>query len=360
MSAKTESPDPLSDPGPPSSGEDPDRFERQSRFAPLGPEGQERLASAKVLVVGCGALGSVLAQWLTRAGIGELRLVDRDIVEETNLPRQVLFTERHARDGAPKALASTETLEAIGGPTRIIPHIAHVDADRLLELADGVDLVLDGTDNMATRYLINDFAVREGTPWIYAGVVSSGGLVLPVLPGVGPCLRCLFRDPPPPGTLPTCDTAGVIGPAVGAIASLQAGLALRLLGGREPLRPGLVEIDVWSGTTRRLEVPRADDCPCCGDRSFEFLEGGGEVEAVSLCGRNTVQVLPASSVPPPTIDAVAEQLTGAGITCQRVGPLLRFTAEDHRFTLFPDGRTLVEGTEDTARALALVARWIGA
>ncbi|MEM1449772.1 MAG: ThiF family adenylyltransferase [Planctomycetota bacterium] len=337
-----------------------DRFARQTRFAPLGPEGQARLAESSVLVVGCGALGGVLAQWLTRAGVGTLHLVDRDVVEPTNLPRQVLFTEQHAMDGAPKAHASAETLRAVGGPTRIVPHVAHLDADLLLELGAGVDLVLDGTDNMGTRYLINDFAVREGTPWIYAGVVSGGGVVLPVLTGEGPCLRCLFPDPPPPGTLPTCDTAGVLGPAVGAVASLQAGLAMRLLAGREPLVPALVEVDAWSGTTRHLQVPRVPACPCCGARAFDFLEGGGETEAVSLCGRNTVQVLPSGSSAAPSPDAIEEQLAGAGVASQRVGPLLRFTADGHRFTLFPDGRALVEGTEDTERALSLVARWIGA
>ena len=203
------------------------RFERQARFAPLGVAGQQRLAERRVLIVGCGALGGVLAQWLTRAGVGELVLVDRDVVEETNLPRQVLFTEEHAAAGAPKVTAAAETLASIGGPTRITPHAVHLNADQLLELGAGVDLILDGTDNMATRYLVNDYAVREGVPWIYAGVVSSGGLVLSVQPGEGPCLRCVFPDPPPPGALPTCDTAGVLGPAVGAIASMQAGLALR-------------------------------------------------------------------------------------------------------------------------------------
>ncbi|MEM9800622.1 MAG: ThiF family adenylyltransferase [Planctomycetota bacterium] len=336
------------------------RFARQTRFAALGPKGQERLGEARVLVVGCGALGGVLAQWLARAGVGELVLVDRDVVEDSNLPRQVLFTERHAQEGVPKALASAESLAAIGGPTRVLPHAAHLDADLLLELGAGVDLVLDGTDNMATRYLVNDFAVREGIPWIYGGVVSSGGLVMPVLPDAGPCLRCVFPDPPPAGVLPTCESAGVIGPAVGAIASVQAGLALRILAGGEPVVPALVEIDVWAPSTRQLSVSRAPSCPCCGDRTFEFLEGAPETEAVTLCGRNTVQVLPRASGAPPSLDAIAAQLDRADVECLRSGPFLRFGADDHRFTLFPDGRCLVEGTEDTERALALVARWIGA
>lgn len=336
------------------------RFERQARFAPLGEAGQRRLAERRVLLVGCGALGGVLAQWLARAGVGELVIVDRDVVEVTNLPRQVLFTEAHAREGVPKVTAAAESLALVGGPTQVTPHAAHLDADRLLDLGEGVDLILDGTDNMGTRYLVNDFAVREATPWIYAGVVSAGGLVLPVLPGRGPCLRCVFPDPPPPGTLPTCDTAGVLGPAVGAIASTQAGLALRLLAADEPPEPALVELDVWSGTARRLPVPRADACPCCGDRRFEFLEGGAVDEATSLCGRNTVQVLPPAGAPAPVMELIEGALRGAGLEPARVGPLLRFTAEEHRVTLFPDGRALVEGTEDTSRARAVVARWVGA
>ena len=336
------------------------RFERQARFAPLGAAGQARLAERRVLLVGCGALGGALAQWLTRAGVGELILVDRDFVEETNLPRQVLFTAAHAAAGTPKVTAAVESLSPIGGPTVLTPHAVHLDADRLLELGQGVDLVLDGTDNMGTRYLVNDFSVRGGVPWIYAGVVSGGGLVLPVLPGTGPCLRCVFPDPPPPGTLPTCDTAGVLGPAVGAIASMQAGLALRILGGEGPPDPALVELDVWSGTARRLPVPRAAGCPCCAERRFDFLEGAVADEAVSLCGRNTVQVLAAPGAPAPAMDLIAENLGAAGVDAARVGPLLRFTADGHRVTLFPDGRALVEGTEDTSRARAIVARWVGA
>lgn len=338
-----------------------DRFARQTRFGQLGPEGQEALGRSTVLIVGCGALGGVVAQWLCRAGVGRLLLVDRDIVEETNLPRQVLFSAAHAAAGTPKAHATAETLAAVGGPTELVPHARHLDGALLAELGSDADLILDGTDNMATRYLVNDHAVATGTPWIYGGVVSGGGIVLPVVPGEqGPCLRCLFRDPPPPGTLPTCDTAGVIGPAVGAVASMEAGLALRILAGREPVEPGLVELDAWNGTARRLAVPRDPGCPCCGDREFPFLEGAEVTEAVSLCGRNTVQVLPAAGAPRPDVDALEESLGRAGTAVLRVGPLLRFEADGCRFTLFPDGRTLVEGTDDTGRAQALAARWIGA
>ncbi len=336
-----------------------DRFARQTRFAPLGTRGQEALASSRVLIVGCGALGGVLAQWLTRAGVGHLTLVDRDIVEETNLPRQVLFSAEDARVGAPKAHAAKAALAAAGGPTQIDAHAVHLDAGVLSDLGRGQHLILDGTDNMSTRYLINDACVRDGTPWIYGGVVSGAGLVMPILPGTGPCLRCIFRDPPPPGTLPTCDTAGVIGPAVGAIASMQAGLALRILGGQEAPEAGLLEIDVWNGHVRRLAVPRDAGCPCCGAREFMFLEEAEVTEAVSLCGRNTVQVMPPAGSPRPDSIALVTRLTESGVDAQAVGPLVRFRADECRFTLFPDGRTLVEGTENTGRAQALVARWIG-
>jgi adenylyltransferase/sulfurtransferase len=333
------------------------RFDRQRRFAPLGDRGQERLGSARVLLVGCGALGGVLAQTLHRAGVGTLVLVDRDVVEPTNLPRQVLFDERHAAEGTPKVAATAESLARVGGPTVLEQRAVHLDARNLPELADGCDLVLDGTDNLATRYLVNDWCVEHGVPWVYGGAVGSSGLVMPVLPGSGPCLRCLFPDPPPPGSLPTCDTAGVILPAVGATASLQAGLALRLLAGETPPEPGLLEIDAWSGHVRRVRVPRDPDCPCCARGERTFLEARTR-EPILLCGRNTVQVQGDGRRPDP--DALAARLEGAVDSLRRAGPILRFAVEDCAVTLFPDGRALIEGTDDADRARALYDRWVGA
>ena len=334
----------------------PPRFDRQVRFAPLGRAGQQRLADARVLLVGTGALGGFSAQLLHRAGVGTLVLADRDVVEESNLPRQVLFEEAHARAASPKALAAAEVLERAGGPTRVEAHAVHVDADNLPALAAECDLVLDGSDNLPTRYLINDYCVREGLPWVYAGVVGSAGLLLPVHPGHGPCLRCLFRDPPPPGTLPTCDTAGVIAPAVGAIASLQAGLALRLLVDPEGLEPALVELDAWSGELRRLGAQRDPACPTCGAGEFPYLESPTTGEAVILCGRRTVQIRGRGKV---DLERLGERLQVAGVEFMRLGDILRFGVEETRATLFPDGRVLFEGTEDTQRALALYDRYIG-
>ncbi|MFT7667683.1 MAG: molybdopterin/thiamine biosynthesis adenylyltransferase [Planctomycetota bacterium] len=337
------------------------RFDRQVRFAPLGPQGQRRLEGSSVLLVGCGALGSSIAQSLTRAGVGELRLVDRDIVEESNLPRQVLFEDLHAREGWLKVDASRAALERIGGPTRIVTHAQHLDADTIEELAEGCDLILDGTDNLGTRYLVNDYCVQNTIPWVYGGVVGSGGLVLTVLPGRGPCLRCVFDSPPPTGSLPTCDTAGVIQPAVGAIASMQAGQALRVLSETpetpKPLIPALLEIDVWSGSLRRLVIGRQEDCVCCGQREFTWLDEPIGRRATILCGRNTVQVR--SLAGNPDLDRLEAVLAPLASSVKRAGPILRVVIEEFTLTVFEDGRALIEGTDDIDRAIAIYDRYIG-
>jgi len=338
----------------------PGRFDRQERFQPLGPSGQKRLEEAHVLLVGVGALGGVLAQNLVRAGVGRLTIADRDVVELTNLPRQVLFEDRHAAKAVPKALAAAETLGRIGGPTRIEAHAAHVEASNLGELARDAALILDGTDNLTTRYLINDYCVREGLPWIYGGVVSSGGLVLPILPGKSACLRCVFPDPPPPGSLPTCDSAGVILPAVGAIASLQAGAALRILGqapDAPAFVPKLMQLDVWSGAMMTLEAPRRPDCPACGLGQYDFLEAPAAREPVVLCGRNAVQI--ASTGPRPDLAAIAERSRKIADEVQELGVMLRIKVEGSVLTLFPDGRALIEGTDEVDRARALYDRYLG-
>jgi adenylyltransferase/sulfurtransferase len=339
---------------------DDSRFDRQIRFAPLGAAGQDRLGRARVLLVGCGATGGSVAQNLVRCGVGTLVLVDRDVVEESNLARQVLFEARHL--GRPKAEAAREALLGIGGPSRIETHVEHVDADNLEALAKGADLLLDGTDNLTARYLMNDFAVARGLPWIYAGVVGSSGLVLPVLPGRGACLRCLFPQPAPPTALDTCETAGVILPAVALVASLEAGAALRWLASdqtaRENFVPGLFMVDVWTGELRRLNAPRDPQCPCCHQRSFPFLQGDATDSAVALCGRPVVQIRPAGRR---QLDLESLGRT-AGRFARRVRlgeGLLEFQVDEARFLVFPDGRALIEGTDDTARARALYDRYVG-
>ncbi|MCK6444806.1 MAG: ThiF family adenylyltransferase [Planctomycetes bacterium] len=339
------------------------RFDRQQRFVGIGHDGQARLSAAQVLVVGCGALGGSLAQQLVRIGVGRLVLVDRDVVEWTNLPRQVLFTEAHAGAGAPKALAAAESLAAIGGPTRIDARSAHVDGDNLDELARGADLVLDGTDNLATRYLLNDWCVKHSVPWIYAGVVGASGLVLPVLPGRGACLACLFPEPPPAEHLPTCDTAGVVLPAVQAVTALQAGLAMRWLAsddaGRAAFEPWLVEVDAWRAEQRRVRATRDPECRTCVRREFRHLELGGERAAVVLCGRNTVQIRPARRAERLDFERVLANVGNSAKALERRASFARFDVEGFRVTLFADGRALIEGTDDPGRARAVYDRWIG-
>jgi len=339
----------------------PSRFDRQVRFADLGVAGQQRLEAASALVVGCGALGGSIALQLARAGIGRLSLVDRDVVELTNLPRQVLFEERHI--GRPKSECARESLAAIGGPTRVDAHAEHLDADNIAELARGCDIVLDGTDNLATRYLVNDFCVERGLPWVYGGVVGAAGLVMPVAPGVSACLRCLFPDPPPPGSLATCDTAGVILPAVAAIASFQCAAAMRWLAtapeARAQLELRLLEIDVWSFDVRSLRAARDPECPCCGAREFTFLDAPADGLAISLCGRNTVQVRPGGARQSADLAAIASRLHASVLDLTLEDGLLRFGAEDKRFTVFRDGRALIEGVDDPVRARALYDRFLG-
>ncbi len=345
------------------------RFDRQIRFAPLGEVGQARLQSSRVLLVGTGALGGVIAQNLVRSGVGELILCDRDIVELSNLPRQVLFEDRHAAEKCPKVSAALETLSRIGGPTKLRAEACHVDAENLPELAAGVDLVLDGTDNLATRYLINDWSVSEGIPWVYGGVVGSGGLVMPVLPGQSACLRCIFPDPPPAGSLPTCDSAGVLAPAVGVIASMQAGAALRILcsepNGTEPsarslaaMEPKLLQIDVWTGSMLAVDASRRPGCPTCDLREFDFLHAPGGRDPVILCGRNTVQI--SGSGIRPDLVAIAARSVAFADEVINLGVLLRISVEEVVLTLFPDGRALVEGTDQVDRARALYDRYLGA
>lgn len=339
------------------------RFQKQERFAPLGQQGQERLAESSVLIVGVGALGSALAQSLVRSGVGRVALVDRDVVDVTNLPRQVLYSRDDAARSVPKVEAAHRELARIGGPTRIEAHLEHLAASNVHALLEGHDLVLDGTDNLATRYLLNDACVRAGLPWIYGGVVGSGGLCLAVRPGVGPCLRCVFPEPPPAGTLETCDSAGVLQPAVSAVAALQAGAALRLLSdpsAAESPTASLLEVDVWTGSVRRLDLPRDPACPTCIEGRYDFLEAGSAEEAVALCGRNAVQV------PPPPgggvdLTVLGDRVARSGAAnVTRTDLLLRFEAGDLRLTVFRDGRTLVEGSDDPELARSVVDRWVGA
>src|SRR6185436_10269541 len=259
------------------------RYSRQSRFAPLGEEGQRRIAAARVAVIGCGALGSVQAELLARAGVGHLRLIDRDFVEWSNLQRQILFDEADAAEGLPKAAAAARHLAKVNSEIEIEPLVADLTPVNALDVLEAIDLILDGTDNFETRYLLNDAAVKLGIPWIYGAAVGSYGLKLTVVPGRTACLKCVYPEPPN-GPQPTCETEGVLAPVTTAIAALQVADALKILArGSDSVTSRLTTLDIWSGEVRRVSDPTRDpNCRCCARREFPRLEGIGRAP-ISLC-----------------------------------------------------------------------------
>lgn len=341
-----------------------ERYARQIRFAPFGTEGQARLSGASVAIVGVGALGCVLANHLARAGVGRLVLIDRDIVEPTNLQRQLLYDEADAAEGTPKAIAAARRLSEINSSVVYVPHAVDLNAGNIETLLDDADLVLDGTDSFGTRYLLNEWSVKTGKPWIYGAAVGASGMTMTIRPAAGgPCLRCLFPNAPRGGTLDTCETAGVLAPIVDLIASVQSMEAIKLLGGREEaLHGALLQTDLWHTGWQQLQVAgaRKPDCPVCGLRRFELLEGeGAEPLTASLCGRNTVQVAPAEAAESLDLARLAKRWATLGSVEHR-DYLLRLKREDGlAIALFPDGRALVSGTDDPGRARRLYAELLG-
>ena len=340
----------------------PSRYDRQARYAPLGETGQQRLAESKALVCGCGALGSVVAETLVRAGVGFVRIVDRDFLELNNLQRQVLFDEEDVADGLPKAIAAAAKLRRINSEIDIEPVVADVTFRNIAELAGDVDVIVDGTDNFAVRFLLNDFAVKHGKPWVYGGCSGAEGQTMTILPGDSACLACLMADAPPPGTTPSCDTAGILAPIVGVIASIEAGEALKILSGhREAVSRRLTIVDLWENQVRQVDLSRlreSSDCRVCRHGEYAWLSGErGDTSAV-LCGRNAVQLSPPGGASI-SLDDLASRLAGIG-RVERNAFLLRLAVDGYVLTVFPDGRTIVGGTNDIAAARTVHARYIGA
>ena len=331
------------------------RYSRQILFPPIGEAGQEALLAAHVAVVGCGALGSFHVAALARAGVGRITVVDRDYVEPSNLHRQWLFEESDANEGLPKAAAAARRVEAINSSVEVRPIVADLTASNASELLANAHLILDGTDNFPTRYLINDFAIARGVPWIYGAAVASYGLTMPVIPGRTACLRCVYPNPPE-SPQPTCETAGVLNAIVSAIASLQIAAALKILTGHAgELTARITTMDVWEGTIRQIAAPAPDpDCPTCARREFPYLEESHH-EAVSLCGRNAVQVHERGAI---DLEDLSARLASLGEV--RANPFaLRFIAAPYELTIFPDGRAIVKGTSDPGVARSLYARYVG-
>ncbi|HVK07890.1 MAG TPA: ThiF family adenylyltransferase [Gemmataceae bacterium] len=343
----------------------PDRYSRQTRVPGIGKAGQERIGAARVTVCGCGALGTVLANHLVRAGVGFVRIVDRDFVEISNLQRQVLFDESDVESNMPKAVAAANKLRSVNSAITIEPVVADIDRTNILDLCRDADLILDGTDNFEVRYTINDAAVKLGKPWVFGGAVGSEGQTMTIIPGETPCLRCVFEASPGPGDVGTCETAGVLGPAVAVVASYQAAEALKLLAGKkDAINRELVMFDLWQNTGRRVKIARlleARNCPCCKQRKFEWLEGEHGTQTTSLCGRNAVQVSHrvAGKL---SFDSLAKQLGVSGqVSFNKflLKFLLKEAGSDYEFTVFPDGRAIIKGTDDTEKARTLYAKYIG-
>lgn len=351
-----------------------ERYHRQMIFADLGEEGQQRLLDATIVIVGCGATGTALANLLARAGVGRLRIIDRDFVELTNLQRQTLFDEADISEHIPKAEAAARRLREINSEIEIEGVVADFNPGNALSLLQDATVVLDGTDNFQTRYLINDVCLKLGKPWVYTGVVATYGMTTTMIPDSAVsalpsnennprkstgCLRCLIGEAPPPGTGATCDTVGVIGPAVALITAISAGEAVKLIVGKGKLNPGIMHMDVWTHEYEMIAaMPRNPNCLACGQHQFDFLDAAQNTTSTVLCGRNAVQVS-VSSGQSLNLAKLEEQLAAVVTKQKRNAYLLRALIDDYEFTIFPDNRAIIKGTEDESLAKSLYSRYIG-
>jgi len=337
------------------------RYSRQHLFPPIGKKGQVKLGKSRVAIVGMGALGTALANHMVRAGIGYVRLIDRDFVEYSNLQRQMLFDEKDAEQSLPKAIAAKQKLNQINAAVVIDAHIADLTWKNAEDLLSDVDLILDGTDNFEVRYLMNDVAVKYHIPWIYGGAVSSRGMTAVIIPEITPCYRCLFPEPPAPGTTETCDTAGVIGPIIHIVAAYQATEALKLLlDDHEHLSRTLRSFDLWQNEYAEINIKHAknDHCPVCANHQYDYLHPKQKTDRVaSLCGSDTVQISPAQKMQL-DLKQLGNKLRTVG-KVEQTPFLIRFYIDDYQLTIFPDGRIMVHGTNDKVTAKNLYAKYIG-
>jgi molybdopterin-synthase adenylyltransferase len=336
-----------------------EKYSRQMLFAGIGEEGQQHLLASSAVIVGCGAIGAAAAGLLVRAGVGRVRILDRDFVEPSNLQRQTLFDEGDARTALPKAVAAERKLRGINGSVAVEGLVSDLNPHNAEELLTGFDLILDGTDNFETRFLINDFAVHSARPWIYAAAVASYGVTMTVRPGLTPCLACLLESSTSgKGLEETCDTVGVLGPIVNLIASLEVAEALKLLAGREEsLHNRLISCDVWTGHFQSVRVTQNATCRACVLRDFSYLEGKAQPH-ITLCGRDSVQIHQRGR----TLDlgALQEKLAATISDVRHNELLLCFRVDSYQMTVFADGRAILKGTKDPAVARSLYARYIGA
>lgn len=341
--------------------EEQERYARQIAFYGVGKAGQEKLAQSRVMILGCGGLGSASASILARAGIGYLKLVDRDFLELNNLQRQILYEEHDVKEGLPKPIAAQRRISQINSTIQVEPVIADVNRFNIEKFISDVDLVIDAADNFETRFLLNDACVKHHRTWIYGAAIESYGLTMTIIPGETACLRCVMDNIPQPGTVPTCETVGILGSIVCIIASIQCAEAIKiLLGKKDELNRTLISIDVWQNSFQSINVTKENiqkNCPACNQHWFEFLEGKQGSAFTTLCGRNSVQILPfkESQV---DLAKLAINLSELGVV--KVNEyLIRFEIEGYEFSIFPDGRAIVKGTTDTGIARSLYSKYVG-
>ncbi|MGI8640009.1 MAG: ThiF family adenylyltransferase [Pyrinomonadaceae bacterium] len=336
-----------------------ERYSRQILFREIGKGGQKKLLSSRVLLVGCGALGAAHAEMLARAGVGCLRIVDRDFVEFTNLQRQTLFSEQDAKDRMPKAIAAKNRLAEINSEIEVEAVVADVNYSNIENLIKDCNLILDGTDNFVTRYLVNEACVKHKKTWIYGAAVSSYGVTMTIIPHETPCLRCIFEEMPGAGSAPTCDTAGVIMPIIATISAVQVTEALKILVGKtDALHRSLMQFDVWQNDWRKIKLQKPNPgCAVCGRGKFELLDAENADFATTLCGRDAVQILP----PKPTdldLEKLADKLKNVAEVKQNEY-LVRLTVEGFELTIFRDARAIIRGTDDETKARSIYAKYIG-
>lgn len=332
------------------------RYSRQVLFPGIGEEGQKKLGKSSVVLIGCGALGTVIATTLVRAGIGKIKIIDRDFIEYHNLQRQVLFDEEDIKAGLPKAVAAERHLRKVNSSIEIEGVVADVNYTNIEKLVSGADVILDGLDNFETRGLVNDVSLKHKIPWIYGGAIAASGMTMNIIPGQTPCLRCVNPEAPKGARMATCETAGVIGPAPFIIGSIQSAEAIKILVGAEEINQDLIVINVWQSKFNRFKIGRREDCPACQGK-YEFLEARFGTKTTSLCGQNSVQVLN-PEVTSVSLEELAARLKPLG----EVGYnefMLRFVVDSREMVIFPDGRMIVKNTDDEALARGLYAKYIG-
>lgn len=334
------------------------RYSRQALFDKIGTTGQKKIQEGSAVVIGCGALGTVIANNLARSGVGRIRIVDRDFVELDNLQRQILFDEADAKGRVPKAIAAVEKLKKINSSIELESVVSDVNPKNVEMLINGFHVVLDATDNAETRFLLNDACIKLGIPWIYGGALGANGMTMPIIPNQSPCFRCLIKDMPPPGTLETCDRVGVLNSVTSIVASLQTTTALKIFLNAPDLVTGqLIIVDVWDSVFHNLQINKNDDCVTCVKHNFEFLEGKATSWTTALCGRNMVQIVPAEEREI-SLESLEKALAPAGEVSYN-GFMLTLKLQDYELIIFPTGRAMVKGTTDESIARTLYARYVG-